>query len=110
MAIVHNPSDSSSPPPLLATAVEASLSHLTPSKAWSLLASLLELEDPQDRVAILSLASEAGVGESKMEKFLEDETVFKTIQNHRIFSSRVLKLEPGQTALLSNGRVGKYII
>ena len=110
MALVHNPSDSSSPPSLLATAVEASLSHLTPSKAWSLVTSLLELEDPQDRAAILSLASEAGVGESKMEKFLEDEAVFKTMQNHRIFSSRVLKLEPGQTALLSNGRVGKYII
>ena len=108
MALVHNPSDPSSPP-LLATAVQASLSHLSPSKAWPLVASLLELEDPQDRAAILSLASEAGVGESKMEKFLEDEAVFKVIQDHRTFSSRVLKLEPGQTALLSNGRVGKYI-
>jgi hypothetical protein len=104
VALVHNPSDPSSPP-LLATAVEAALSHLSHGKAWPLVASLLELEDPQDRTAILSLASEAGVGEDKMEKLLEDEAVFKMIQDHGTFTSRVLKLEPGQTALLSNGKV-----
>ena len=105
MALVHNPLESS-PPPLLATAVQSVLSHLPPSKAWPLVASLLEIEDPLDRVAILSLSSEAGMDESKMEKLLEDEAVFKPIHDHVTFSSRVLKLEPGQTALLSNGRVG----
>ncbi len=109
MALVHNPSDASSPPPLLAAAVQAALSHLSPGKAWPLVASLLELEDPQNKAAILSLASEAGVGEDKMEKLLEDEAVFKMMQDHTTFSSRVLKLEPGQTALLSNGKVGNII-
>ena len=103
MAVVHNPSEWS--PPLLATAVQAVLSHLSPSKAWPLIASLLEVEDPQDRAAIVSLASEAGVDESKMEKLLKDEAISKLIQDHGTFSSRVLELEPGQTALLSNGKV-----
>ena len=108
MALVHNPSEPSSPPPLLATAVQAILSNLSPGKAWPLVASLLEVEDPLDGAAILSLASEAGVEETKMEKLLEDEAEFKLIQDHATFSSQVLKLEPGQTALLSNGKVGKY--
>lgn len=107
MALVHNPSEVSPRPPLLVTAVQAVLSNLTPGKAWPLVARLLEVEDPSDKAAILSLASEAGVGESKMEKLLEDEAVLKLVQDHVTFTSRVLELEPGQTALLSNGRVGK---
>ena len=108
VALVHNPLEPSSPPPLIATVVQAILSNLSPGKAWPLVASLLEVEDPLDRAAILRLASEAGVGEAKMDKLFEDEAVFKLIQDHVTFSSRVLKLEPGQTALLSNGKVGKH--
>ena len=106
VALVHNPSEPSSPPPLLATVVQALLSNLSPSKAWPLVSSLLDVEDLLDREAVLSLALEAGVGESKMEELLSDEAVIKLIQDHSIFCHRVLKLEPGQTALLSNGKVG----
>lgn len=104
VALVHNPSDSASPS-LLARAVQALLSHVSPTKASPLISSLLDVEDPSDQAAIFSLASEAGVEESKMEKLVSGEDVSKVIQDHVIFSRRVLEIEAGQTALVSNGKV-----
>ena len=104
VALVHNPTDPASPP-LLATAVQAILSNLSPSKVWPLVTNLLDMEDPLEQVAILSLAAQSGVAESKMEELLADNAVSKLIQSHTTFSHRVLQLEPGQSALLSNGKV-----
>ena len=70
-----------------------------------MISSLLDVEDPSDQAAIFSLASEAGVEESKMEKLVSGEDVSKVIQDHVIFSRRVLEIEAGQTALVSNGKV-----
>ena len=106
VALVHNPSEPSNSPPLVATAVQALLSNLSPNKAWRIVSGLLDSEGPLDQQAVLSLTSEAGVAETKMKELLTDEAVFKLIKDHSIFCHQVLKLEPGQTALLSNGRVG----
>ena len=105
MALVHNPAEPDSPA-FIATGVEAVMANLSADKALKLLALLLELDSPVDHTAMLSLATESGVSESRMEKLLSDTSaVSKVIQNHAHFSVQVLKLQPGETALLSNGKV-----
>lgn len=106
MALVHNPTQPGEVP-LIARAVVALLSNISSYKAWTLVSSLLKSDVPPDRAAILEIVSNSGVEQSKMEELLMDSagTASKVIEKHVAFCGQVLELEPGQAALLSNGRV-----
>ena len=87
-------------------AAEAVLATLPADKALKLLTLLLEQDSPIDHTAMLSLAVESGLSESRIEKLLSDTSAgSKVIQNHAHFCTQVLQLQPGETALLSNGKV-----
>ena len=104
MAFVHNPTHSDDVP-LIAEAVEAIMANLPPTKAAPLVSSLLEVEGTLTRDAIMTIASENGLKRDKLEEILSVGVATSVIQDHIHFSRRVLELAPGQTALLSNGKV-----
>ena len=82
------------------------MANLSPDKALSLITSLLKQDSPLDHAPVMSLAVENNVTESKMADILADtSTSSNIIQGHAHFSESVLQLQPGQTALLSNGKV-----
>ena len=109
VAFVHNPTHSNEIP-LIAKAIEAVMANLSVTKATALVSSLLELEGPLDQDDILSLAEEHGVKRNKMEQLLSESAVTGVIQDHIHFTRQVLQLEPGQTALLSNGKVCVWVV
>lgn len=108
MALLHNPSQLAEVS-LLARAVQIAQANLSPTKALNFLTSLLDLDMSYDRAAILELATKIGLKLAVIEERLSDAASSQVIESHQFFCERVLKLEPGQTAILSNGKVIKEL-
>lgn len=93
---------------LLARSIQAALEMpLSMSSLIELVQSLLRL--PVDAVDLDAVAGVAGGHNLQAERFkslLHGDQVNTTISKHVVFSTTVLHLRRGQSALLSNGKVG----
>lgn len=100
MALVHT-GDS-----FIAMVIEAALISQSHDKAWNFIISVLNWPHPLEKFQdVEDIADKAKINVEKLKEAFQGDKVQQLLQCHVTFSRRVLNLNPGDTALLSNGRV-----
>ena len=90
----------------VAMVIEAVLFSQSHEKAWQFIVSLLERSNsPNQFDDIIDLVQQVSLNAERLLEALKSNKVELTVNSHVSFSRRVLSVNSGQAAILSNGRV-----